>query len=238
MGQVGHLVDGLDLPRRRAEDFRRVPLVASHEAFLLRGLFEQAGDPPAGKIRQGPFVPAHIEGVAPLLCRPVAVGHDGNTAGVRHDMPHAEHAPRGRFIVACRLAAEDGAALYGGREQARPFHVESQDGAPVHLERGVQAVQPLSEQIVLIRAFQLDVLRDWLQGGPVGQLAVCQFRPLGPCATVPFSAWQEAASTRHTLAAAATSIIRAAAPARPSGSQKPRTLELPPVSCVPMAGFV
>ena len=44
-------------------------------------------------------------------------------------------------------------------------------------------------------------------------------------------------STPHFCAAASTSISRAAAPALRMGSQDERTLELPPVPCIPNAGL-
>ena len=59
---------------------------------------------------------------------------------------------------------------------------------------------------------------------------------MGACITVPRAAWHEAGSTFQVAAAAATSRLRAAAPARRSGSQLPRTDVDPPVSCTPNSG--
>src|SRR5258706_21727 len=60
---------------------------------------------------------------------------------------------------------------------------------------------------------------------------------VGASKTTPFSARQDFLSTLHFCAAASTSISRAAAPALRMGSQDERTLELPPVPCMPNAGL-
>ena len=61
-------------------------------------------------------------------------------------------------------------------------------------------------------------------------------RPLAPCTTAPLAARQALGSTFQACAAAVTSMVRAAAPARRSGSQFPRTDVEPPVSWTPNSG--
>src|SRR5579863_5848507 len=53
----------------------------------------------------------------------------------------------------------------------------------------------------------------------------------------PFSVRQADLSTFHCVAAACKSMSRAAAPALRIGSHEDRTLELPPVPCIPNAGL-
>src|ERR1700720_2972090 len=53
----------------------------------------------------------------------------------------------------------------------------------------------------------------------------------------PFSVRQVDLSTVHCVAAAWSSMSRAAAPALRIGSHEDRTLELPPVPCIPNAGL-
>src|SRR5579863_5220440 len=53
----------------------------------------------------------------------------------------------------------------------------------------------------------------------------------------PFSVRQADLSTFHCVAAACKNISRAAAPALRIGSHEDRTLELPPVPCIPKAGL-
>src|SRR5579864_4186879 len=53
----------------------------------------------------------------------------------------------------------------------------------------------------------------------------------------PFSVRQVDLSTFHCAAAACSSMSRAAAPALRIGSHEERTLELPPVPCIPNAGL-
>src|SRR5216683_712889 len=52
-----------------------------------------------------------------------------------------------------------------------------------------------------------------------------------------FSVRQEDLSTFHCAAAACSNMSRAAAPALRIGSHEDRTLELPPVPCIPNAGL-
>src|SRR3984957_4982360 len=54
---------------------------------------------------------------------------------------------------------------------------------------------------------------------------------------MPFSVRQVDLSTFHSFAAACSSMSRAAAPALRIGSHEDRTLELPPVPCIPNAGL-
>src|SRR6202051_2472087 len=54
---------------------------------------------------------------------------------------------------------------------------------------------------------------------------------------MPFSLRHADLSTFHCAAAACSSMSRAAAPALRIGSQDERTLELPPVPCIPNAGL-
>src|SRR5579871_5702773 len=54
---------------------------------------------------------------------------------------------------------------------------------------------------------------------------------------VPLSVRQADLSTFHCDAAACSSMSRAAAPALRIGSHEDRTLELPPVPCIPNAGL-
>ena len=55
--------------------------------------------------------------------------------------------------------------------------------------------------------------------------------------TTPFSARQSLAATPHVSAAAEISMLRAVAPARRSGSQKPRMEVEPPVAWKPIRGL-
>src|SRR5216683_3295102 len=54
---------------------------------------------------------------------------------------------------------------------------------------------------------------------------------------MPFSVRQVDLSTFHSVAAAWSNMSRAAAPALRIGSHEERTLELPPVPCIPNAGL-
>src|SRR6185369_4935779 len=104
---------------------------------------------------------------------PPGIGDDryGAVADLDH-LLHAPHALDLRGVEALHLAAEDGAILDRGVEEARQLDVDAVDRLADHLVGGIEPLERLADQLPLLRVLQLHVLRHRQLRRGFGDLAV------------------------------------------------------------------
>ena len=134
MRQEGHLVDGLDHPRRPA----RVTLVPGHDWLLPRCCLQLLHH----VIRRDPairsIVPANRERRQPLLGCPHVVGDHGDHLTQVDNLVHSLDRQRLFLIQPRHRAAQDRAGSDGGDLHPRHPHVDAIQRRPIDLGRRVE----------------------------------------------------------------------------------------------------
>ncbi len=229
-----HLVDCLDLLGGAGHDLGHIALgralLARDHARLLRGRLELLHDIGGAELGVRALVPADVERGKALLGRPHVIGDHRHGAAEANHPVHAFNRLRLGVIDARELAAEHRTGGDGGDFHTGDLHVDAVLGLAIDLVLAVEALDRGADELEVLRVLERDLVRhrqrcSLIDQGPVLELAAGRHVD-----HLPFSARQEFESTFQVAHAADTSILRAAAPARRSGSQAPRTDVEPPVA--------
>ena len=125
---------------------------------------------------------------------------------------NARHLERRRLVEAGKLAAGDRASLNGRKQHPRQLQVDAVDLAAVQLTRRIEALQRFARNGPILRVSELDVLWRLNPGRGGSDLAEGCAPAQALARNYAVSAVHSSGRTLHSLAAAAISISRAAAP--------------------------
>ena len=182
VGQVGEDELGLDAPGGGRER-RHVGIEVSRartvgEAAIVRQL------PGAVDLLDAGRVPPDLQRIAPLLRRPVAVGHDRHAFGAAVKR-HAQHRAHALDRAGCRivhrgqLRAEDRRARDDRRQLAGQPHVDAVGLLPAALGDRIEPARGAADEAEVLRRLEGHRLRHRQGHRGVGQFAVAQPAPVG-----------------------------------------------------------
>ena len=183
-------------------------------------------------------VPFDRQGFEALLRGAHVVGNHGDGIIEPHDLAHALDG-LGRGIVDALHAAAEYRRLREGRDlhAGRP-DIDAVDGRSIDLRRRVETLGRGADQLEILRSLERDVVRAPASAPHRRRARHTRY----VCRSARESlrrvrARQVAGSTFQRCAAAATSMVRAIAPAWRSGCHAPRIAFELPVACTPSSGI-
>jgi hypothetical protein len=237
VGQERNLIDRLDLGRRVRHCAVDVADGLGDSARLERCLLEFCRYVARAELGVRPVVPFDLQRREALRRRSHMVGDDGDGIVETHDLAHALDG-LGRRIIHALHAPADHRRLRQGRDlDARRPNVDAVDGGAVDLDRRVQPSGRRADEFEILRFLKDNVGRDGMCAASAETAPYASLRPVSGWSTSPLCARHDAGSTFHRAAAAATSMVRAVAPAWRSGFHAPRIAFELPVACTPSKGF-
>jgi hypothetical protein len=154
------------------------------------------------------------------------------------DADHTRDSLRLGRIESEHLAAEDRRTQTHGGEHVREVHIHTELSLAVHLFPPVDPDLRFADDFEVFGVLQLRLVRNGHRRRFGRKLAVRRAAPAFRMDDLLDPVRNDAASTPQRLAAAATSIVRTAAPARRCGSYSELVDILPPVICVRNTGWL
>ena len=186
----------------------------------------------------GPGSQVGVQRVQALFGGPEMIADHGDRliAGADH-VVDAGHAAGGGLVDVEQLAAFHRGDRQGAELHPRHLDVDAEHGGAVDLGRRVQPFGVGADQLELAGVLQRDRLRHRLGGGVAGNIAVAERLAGGVVVDrAAFGPAGRGIDTASVAAAAATSMMRAAAPAWRRRIQSVRIEAEPPVAWSPSSG--
>ncbi len=175
--QIGSLVSRLDALRRSRKSGLNIPVVASHDAWLIEAGSQQVRNLLTVEPGEAAGIVVHLDSLEGFARLPIGLRKDHHTVGQRNGSAVRGHALARAVVKGLQLPAKRRTGFYRGVQHVGQRYIDTVSGAAIDLSWNIHTRRRAANDGVLSHSLQRWVLRDRQAGGEPRHAAERAFAP-------------------------------------------------------------